>query len=250
MRGTVRTSTTALMALMAVLIAPALASAHISVSSGPGYANTTQEISFSVGHGCTDASGTPSDTSSVTIDIPAGVTSVRAVPNVFGKVTVTKAVVNNVSTVTSVTWTKAPGDVIAGDDNFYKLVLRLKVPNTPFTTVYFPAHQTCTTSVGAVLPVVEWVATAPTPSDDAGAAAEPAPALVVLPARTPGWNKVTVPVAVPGDKLAALFADAQIVWKGTAAFSTNAATVDQIKATAGVTVLAALAAGDEIWVKY
>lgn len=250
MRGTARTSTTALMALTAVLLAPTLASAHVGISSGPGFANSTQEISFSVGHGCTDANGAPSDTSSVTIDIPAGVTSVRAVPNAFGKVTVTKATVNNVTTVTSVTWTKTPGDVIAADDNFYKLVLRLKVPNAPFTTVYFPTHQTCTTGTGTVLPVVDWVATAPNPSEDAGAAAEPAPALNVLPARTPGWNKVTVPVAVPADKLASWFGDAQIVWKGTAAFSVNAATLEQIKTTAGTTVLAALAAGDEIWVKY
>lgn len=251
MRGTVRTSTTALMALTAVLLAPALASAHISVSSGPGYANTTQEISFSVGHGCTDTNGAPSDTSSVTIDIPASVTTLRVVPNVFGKVSVTRenpAVPT--SRIVSVTWTKAPSDVAPLDDNFYKLVLRLKVPNAPFTTVFFPTHQTCTTTTGTVLPVVEWVATAPNPADDAGAAAEPAPTLNVLPARTPGWNKVTVPVAVPADKLAAWFGDAQIVWKGTSAFSVNAATLEQIKTTAGTTVLAALTAGDEIWVKY
>jgi uncharacterized protein YcnI len=250
MRGTAATSTTALMLLAAAIMAPTPASAHVSVSSGPGFANTTQEISFSVGHGCTDASGAASDTSSVTIDIPAGVSSVRAVPNAFGKVTVTRTLINNVSTVTAVTWTKAAGDVLAGDDDFYKLTIRAKIPNAPFTTVYFPAHQTCTTGTGTVLPVVDWVATAPNPTEDAGAAAEPAPALVVLPARVPGWNKITVPVAVAGDKLAALFADAQIVWKGTAAFSANPATTDQIKTTSGVTVLAALAAGDEIWVKY
>jgi len=249
MRGTVVTSMTALMALSTVWLAPTLASAHISVSSGPGFANTTQEINFSVGHGCTDANGVQSDTSSVTIEIPAGVTSVRAAANAFGKVTVTRALVNNVSTVTAVTWTKAPGDVLSGDDSFYKLTIRAKVPNAPFTTVYFPTHQTCTTSTGAVLPVVDWVGTAP-PVADAGVAAEPAPALLVLPARVPGWNKVTVPVAVAGDKLASLFADAQIVWKGTAAFSANPATTEQIKTTSGVTVLAALAAGDEIWVKY
>lgn len=78
--------------------------------------------------------------------------------------------------------------------------------------------------------------------------AEPAPALVVLPARQAGWNKLTVPVAVTD--LSVLFADAQIVWKSSAAYSANAATLDQIKTTAGVSVLSALAAGDEIWVKY
>jgi len=247
MRGTVGTST-ALLALAAVLMAPTLASAHVSVA-GPGYANTTQELNFSVGHGCTDTNGAPADTSSVTIDIPAGVTSVRVMPNPFGKVTVTKTLVNNVSTITAVTWTKAPGDVVAGDDNFYKLTIRAKLPNTPFATVFFPTHQTCTTSTGTVLPVVDWVGTAP-PAADAGPAPEPAPAVVVLPARVPGWNKFTVPVAVATDSLSALFKDAEIVWKGTAAYSANPATVDQIKATSGVTALTALAAGDEIWVKY
>jgi hypothetical protein len=127
-------------------------------------------------------------------------------------------------------------------------VLRLKVPNAPFTSIYFPAHQTCRTAQGTLLPVVDWVATTATPSEDAGTQAEPAPVLVILPAHQPGWNKLTVPAAVPD--LSVLFADAQIVWKGTAAYSANAATLDQIKTTAGVSVLGALALGDEIWVKY
>jgi uncharacterized protein YcnI len=249
MRGTVVTSTAALMALATVWLGPTSASAHISVA-GPGYANTTQELNFSVGHGCTDANGVPTDTSSVTIEIPAGVTSVRAMPNAFGKVSITKTLVNNVSTVTAVTWTKAAGDVVEGDDNFYKLTIRARLPNAPFTTVYFPTHQTCSTkSTGAALPVVDWVGTT-APVADAGPAPEPAPALVVLPARVPGWNKFTVPVAVSAEGLSSLFKDAQIVWKGTAAFSANPATTEQIKTTNGVTVLAALAAGDEIWVKY
>ena len=66
-------------------------------------------------------------------------------------------------------------------------------------------------------------------------AGEPAPALTVLPARQPGWNKYTVPVAVAD--LKPLFADAQIVWKDSAAYSANANTVAQIAGTAGVIVL-------------
>ena len=31
-------------------VAPGLANAHITVASGPGFANTTQEISFGVAH--------------------------------------------------------------------------------------------------------------------------------------------------------------------------------------------------------
>jgi uncharacterized protein YcnI len=243
MRGSLATSTLAFMTLAAAALAPSLASAHVSLASGPGYANTTQEVTFGVGHGCEG-----SDTFSIQIDIPEGVTSVRAVPTSFGAVSVQK---NTAGVVTSVTFTKTE-PVLATDDNYYKLSLRIKVPNAPFTTVYFPTHQTCKKPDGTVLPVVDWVGTSDNQghASDAGAAPEPAPALVVLPARVPGWNKVSVPVAVSAEALAKLFADAQIVWKGSAAFSANPATLDQIKASSGVTVLAALAAGDEIWVKY
>jgi len=45
----------ALSVVTGILLAPAIASAHISVASGPGFANTTQEIVFGVGHGCAGA---------------------------------------------------------------------------------------------------------------------------------------------------------------------------------------------------
>ncbi|MDB4976607.1 MAG: hypothetical protein JWN48_4948 [Myxococcaceae bacterium] len=239
MRGTRATSAAALLTL-ATALSPTLALAHISLVSGPGYANTTQELTFGVGHGCSG-----SDTYSVKIDIPAGVTSVRAETSGLGNVSVQRDAMLN---VTSVTWQKADADVLKSDDNYYKLTIRVKVPNAPFTTVYFPAHQTCRAADGTTLPVVDWVATAETPADDAGPAAEPAPALVILPARQPGWNKFTVPVAVAD--LSKLFGDAQIVWKDTAAYSANTTTADQIKSTAGVSVLTTLAAGDTVWVKY
>jgi hypothetical protein len=96
---------------------------------------------------------------------------------------------------------------------------------------------------------VDWKALPGAPAPDAGED-EPAPTLPIVPAHKPGWNKVPVPVALTAADLATYFADAQIVWKGAAAFSANAATTDQIKATSGVTPLAAVAAGDELWVKY
>jgi hypothetical protein len=220
----------------AITLGTATAEAHISVASGPGFANTTQEITFGVGHGC---SGT--DTASVRIEIPAGVTSVRAETSGFGKATVET---DAAGTVIAVTWQKPEQDVLATDTNYYKLTLRLKVPNQPFTTIYFPAHQTCRGGdAGAA--TVDWVGTPPFP--DAGGP-EPAPALFILPARLPGWNKFTV--AQPVSDLAPVFGDAQIVWLGTAAFSANPATAELIAATAGVTKLTALAANDVIWVKY
>jgi uncharacterized protein YcnI len=72
-----------------------LADAHISVPSGPGFANATQEIAFGVGHGCNG-----DDTFRVVMDIPAGVTSVRRLRSDFGAVSVTKDTQGNVTTVT------------------------------------------------------------------------------------------------------------------------------------------------------
>jgi len=208
------------------------AQAHISIASTPGTANVTQEVTFGVGHGCDGK-----DTVKVTIDIPAGVTSVRPMRSDFGNVSLTK----NGTVVTGVTWEKT--DPLAqGDIAYYKLVIRLKPPNTPFTQVVFPAHQTCKDAQGN-LTVVDWTAA---PGTDAGTAEE-APVLQVMPARVAGWNKYTLPADVKDLKV---FNDALIVWKGNAAYSGNANTLAQIKAEAGVTELKELKSGDEIWVKY
>ena len=218
----------AMLAVTGVLLAPALASAHVSVSSGPGFANATQEITFGVGHGCAGA-----DTYSVKIDIPAGVTSVRPLRSDCGKATVEK---NAAGDVIAVVWQKPDAELLASDFGYYKLVVRLKVPNQPFTTLFFPTHQTCKASDGTVT-TVHWVAT--TESHGGSEEEEPAPALKIVPARKAGWNKFTV----PGDiaDLSGYFSDALIVWKGSAAWSANKATVELAKGTTGV---------DELWVKY
>jgi uncharacterized protein YcnI len=224
--------------LAAIVAGPGIARAHISVASGPGYANTTQEIAFGVGHGCAGA-----DTNRVRIEIPADVLSVRPLRSDFGTVSVEK---DAAGTITAVSWQKAAGDALDADIAYYKLVVRLKVPNKPFTTYFFKAHQTCRAMDGT-LSTVDWTMLPTDPVADAGTD-EPAPALVVLPARQPGWNKYVVAQAVPD--VAVIFADAQIVWKGTAAYSANPATTELIAATPGVSVLTTIAAGDEIWVRY
>ena len=220
----------------AVSLSAAFSAGHVSISSGPGFADTTQEVTFSVGHGCEGF-----DTSGVRLTIPAGVTSVRAVPNDFGKATVEK---DAAGLVTAVSWQKAPADVLPGDTAYYKLVVRFRVPNQPFTTVHFPARQTCIGADGGLMNV-DWTATMPLPD---GGGPEPAPALNIVPARRPGWNKYTVPAAI--SDLSIFFGDALIVWKGSAAYSANPNTASLIGMTAGVTSLTALAANDEIWVKY
>jgi periplasmic copper chaperone A len=46
------------------------------------------------------------------------------------------------------------------------------------------------------------------------------------------------------------FRDAQIVWKGKAAYSANETTKAQIAAETDVAELPSLKTGDEIWVRY
>jgi len=133
--------------------------------------------------------------------------------------------------------------VLDSDTQYYKLILRLKAPDQPFSTVYFPSHQTCRAKDGTTT-VVDWVGI-----DEAeGSGIEPAPALRVVPARFPGWNKFTMPGALT--TLAPFFADAQIVWLGNSAYSSNPTTTELIAATSGVNSLSALQAGDQVWVKY
>jgi uncharacterized protein YcnI len=225
--------TTAIGVVLTALFASGAASAHVSISSGPATANKSQEIIFGVGHGCEGA-----DTSSVTVEIPAGVTSVRPMTSDFGQIAV---VADDAGVVTAVTWTKVASTVLPADVAFYKLTVRLKTPDQPFSTLYFPAHQTCMDAEGNES-VVDWVALEETPD------AEPAPSLVIVPQHYPGWNKLTVSQDI--SDLAAFFPDASIVWKGDAAYSINPTTVELIGQTEGVTLLESLRAKDEIWVKY
>jgi uncharacterized protein YcnI len=229
----IQPKTTALGALFTALLCGSAASAHVSISSGPAVANKSQEVAFSVGHGCEGA-----DTSAVTVEIPPGVTSVRPMTSDFGQVDVTT---DDAGVVTAVTWTKIASTILPSDIAYYKLILRLKTPEQAFTTLFFPAHQTCTDAGGAQT-VVDWVALEETPD------AEPAPSLVVVPAHYPGWNKLTVKDDIAD--LAAYFGDAQIVWRADAAYSVNPTTVELIGQTEGVTLLDSLRAKDEIWVKY
>jgi uncharacterized protein YcnI len=218
----------------AISTIPAIAAAHVGVSSGPGYANATQMIKFGVGHGCEGL-----DTYSIKMDIPAGVTSVRAMPSDFGKMTMEKDAAGSVK---SVTWTRTQQDLLSEDLGYYELAIRAKLPDTAFTTIYFPTHQYCIGGDGGMV-VTDWVGT-----DPADMTAEPAPGVKVVPQRKAGWNKIIVAQATTD--LAGFFPDAVIVWKGSAAYSPNTTTTELIKTTAGVTALTSLAKDDEVWVKY
>ena len=223
--------------LLVLALVSALALGHVSIVSGPGIANATQDLTLDVGHGCEG-----NDTSMVRTTIPESVKSVRAMTSDFGRATVG---LDATGTPTSVTWQRASADLLPVDTNFYKLTMRVRLPNTPFQVLYFPTEQTCVQADGGTLTSL-WTDSSGLPPD--GGLQEPSPAVVIVPAHKPGWNKLTVPVAV--ENLGVFFSDAQIVWKGTAAFSASATTTELIAGTEGVTSLSSLAAGDEIWVKY
>jgi periplasmic copper chaperone A len=228
---------------LAVAFAGAAAWAHIVPETAPVFANTTTIITFAIEHGCSGK-----DTVALKADIPSGITGVRAMFSDFAKPTAT---VDNSSNVTSFTWTKPDGELLDGlggstttnDYAYYRITLRFKTPNSPFTTLYMPFHQTCRDPSGATA-AVDW-------TDTSSGAANPPPGIKLFPPRVPGWNKFTVPAAMTSADLTSWFSDAQIVWKGTtAAFSANPNVAAQISGSSGVTTLTSLNANDEIWVKY
>lgn len=226
----------ALMAASSLLICAA-ASAHVSTASGPatGDGATASEITLQIAHGCEESNGTKHDTLSLKVDIPTGVTGLRVVGSADFP---TVKIDGSGDAITAVTWSR-PDVGPDVDSNFYKLTFRAKMPKAPFTKLYFSSHQSCKGGF-----TTEWTKT---PTNATG---EDAAVVNLLPKKTSGWNKITVPVAVSKDDLAVFFADAAIVWKGTAAYSANAVTADQLTKESGVTALTSLAANDEIFVKW
>lgn len=209
--------------------------AHVSIPA-PAYAKQSAVVTFNVGHGCEGA-----DTTKIEVSIPKEVTTIRAVPSYWGDATFVK---NDADIVTSVVWSKDKAR--AADDQYYSFAIRITVPDAPFTTLYFPTKQTCKAADGSEK-VTDWKQLPEDVKDSASEEGSPAPALKILPVRAPGWNKFTVAKDVSD---LTVFNDAQIVWKGDAAYSGNPTTVEQIKSEEGVTELTELKEGDEIWVKY
>ena len=224
----------------AVLSVSSLAHAHVALSSGPAQANKSQLISFSVGHGCTDTAGKKLDTVAIKVTIPAGVTAARGIRSDFGNPTYTKSGTN----VTHITWTKPTSDLLEGDDSYYEVKLRARVPDAPYTKLQWNVEQTCEDSVTHAQIVVPW------DQPEGSTTGEPAAIQVVVPAHGPGWNKFTMGRAMTIQEVAEYLGDALIVWRGNAAYSSNPNTAAMIASTEGVVVLDAVAANDELWVKY
>ena len=181
---------------------------------------------------------------SIQVDIPTGIdpTSVRAMPSDFAP---TPAVARNAGGVASIKWSRDPSELQSDDSAYYEITLRLKVNDVPFTRIPFVITQVCRPKGGTPADDVTVVWTGPSSNP------EPSPQLIVVPAHSVGWNKLVLTTAIAAADLGAYFGDAQIVWKGTAAFSPNATVTGLITTTTGATKLSTdLAAGDEIWVKY
>lgn len=231
---------------LALLLGPAsgVAFAHIG-TDGPVFSGSAARLTFTVGHGCGGA-----DTLSLVMQIPAGVTGVRPVSGAFGKASVTKDTLGN---VTSVTWSRTETDLAAADDLAHEVSLRLRISAAPFTTLFFPTVQTCKSATG-VVSTNNWVGTMSGDHHhgvDAGAqpaAPDPAPSVKVLPARLPGWNKYTLTQHL--HDLPQFFSDAQIVWSGSAAFSANPDVQALIANEPNTTALTELHPGSVIWVRY
>jgi periplasmic copper chaperone A len=225
----------AVLAALTVCVTGGVAAAHVSLISGPAQANKSQKITFGVGHGCDGA-----DTVAIRVTIPAGITSPRALQSDFGKPTVERDAADN---ITAITWTKRAADLLPEDFGYYEITMRARVADAPFTRILFNIDQTCRTPAG-VETVVHW-------NEPPGSGGDEAAQMFVVPARVPGWNRVTLSAPIADEDLPVFFGDATIVWKGTAAYSSNATTSSLIEATAGVSLLTGgLAAADELWVKY
>jgi uncharacterized protein YcnI len=220
---------------------PSIASAHIELASGPGFANKSQVITFAVGHGCTDANQKKLDTVKIEVTIPAGVTSARGIRSDFGTPTYTKSG----TAVTKITWTKPVGDIQDGDDSYYTISLRAKLPDAAFTKLQWNVTQTCQEAGNPSNTIV-----VPWDQPEGSTTGEPAPIQNLVPVRTTGWNKITMSRALTQDEVATYFGDALIVWRGNAAYSSNVNTVAMIEKTTGVVKLDGVAVNDEVWVKY
>jgi uncharacterized protein YcnI len=212
----------------ALALSASNAAAHVSLGE-VGLAGQRQVLDFRVGHGCSGA-----DTLRVEVRLPPEITSVRAMPWAFGAAEV---VTDAGGVPTAVIWSKTT--VRPQDDQYYAMAIRITVPDAPFTTLYFPTIQTCQAADGTES-VVGWVGLPGDPED-------PAPKLNILPARYPGWNKL---VAAEGITDLSLFNDAEIVWQGNAAYSSNPSIMDLIMTTPDVGVLSEISASTDIWVKY
>lgn len=217
------------------------AQAHVTVSSTPAFAGRSHIVVLNIPHGCENA-----DTYKVIVDIPASFTSVRPADTAFGRSGIVR---DDSGKIKQLVWTKAEGDLQDTDTHFYQVSFRATLPNTPFAVAYLPTVQNCRDSSGNES-TAAWTAISDEHDHSNHGAAggdNPAPSMMLYPARFPGWNRYTVNEHVHD---LSVFKDAEIVWSGNLAFSANPQTMELIVQDPNVGVLDAIHPGTEIWVKY
>ena len=127
----------------ALLTLAAVGSAHVSPTIESAPAGSSQVVGFIIGHACGK-----SPTTSVSIQIPAGVISAKPQPKPGWKLTMKKGKLPEPGTlfgekittgVLSVTWSggRLP------DDLFDVFSIRIFVPNKVGKTIWFPTVQRC-----------------------------------------------------------------------------------------------------------
>ncbi|UJR82450.1 DUF1775 domain-containing protein [Sandaracinus amylolyticus] len=230
-------------ALVVMSVIGVAGSAHAHMGArGPAIANTTFVATFTVGHSCAAVAEMPSmpavpssDTRTVRISLPAGVTAVRPMHGgVFGRPTIIR---DASEAIVAVEYTRPDDASQPPDELYHELSIRMRAPTAPFTALQFPSVQTCFDGREH-----RWEG-------------EDAPTLRVLPPRSPGWNQITMPEGTYDlDAIAAYFGDAAIVWLDRRAWSPNATTRALIESDPAAEPLTAIestaAAPAAVWVRY
>ncbi|MBU2869909.1 DUF1775 domain-containing protein [Colwellia sp. E2M01] len=217
--------------------------AHVGVASGPHFVNKTSVIELSIPHGCTDDVSGSEDTVRIVAKVPSSITSVHAIDAVFGQATA--AAVD--ADYNEITWVKTAGTERDSDTQYYTVSFRGKLPDAAFSTVFIPVTQYCINDNDVEISV-SWDTEASGHDHSSSAQGNPAPSLMVMPARSPGWNQYTTDSDQHLHDMS-IFNDAEIVWWNDEAYSSNVVTQQLIEAE-GKSSLSEIHDSATFWVKY
>lgn len=158
-----------------LVLAAGSAFGHITLEGRQAPADSYYKAVLRVGHGC---EGSPTVT--IRVQIPEGVTNVKVQPKQGWQIQIVKAALATpvadshgkpiTERVSEVVW--QGGRLL--DEHYDEFVLRVKLPNTPGATVYFPTVQQCEQGVH------RWIEI-PAAGRDANEYEEPAPQVVLTP---------------------------------------------------------------------
>jgi uncharacterized protein YcnI len=221
----------------------AAAQAHVGIVAGPHFSNTTSIVELSIPHGCTDEVSGAEDTIRIVAKVPSSITSVHAIDAVFGQATAVEADQG----YNEITWVKTAGTERDSDTQYYTVSFRGKLPDAIFSTVFIPVTQYCLNDNDQEISV-SWDTETGNHDHGSSGTANPAPSLMVMPARAPGWNQYTTGADQHLHDMS-IFDDAEIVWWNDEAYSSNSVTQALIEAEGKLT-LSEIHDNASFWVKY